>query len=324
MPGPWIHDSGKPIIIDGLPVICAECPCEDTPAPCPDCEFLVIQGLSYRIVDYDTYEPEYNCESGNVFSDVTFNQVGDLCLAQVSPGACEWTGVGTAQTEGGSPVEITVSVSLVDGEFLLVVLPDGTYNDRDILGSSVELEGEYTGESLCLPFGEPDFGYQQRYDVILNASAECTDACEAPEVCPCEAFPVSEYPCGGLLEEYMLTSWYQKDTYYDASTTCGGSVSLVREWRINPAHLPVTLSHVDSCTWQSGDIGIEIREDGGAWELDYTGHADVVLEAGEWRLTVDRESLKAFGGTPSGSYADSWCTEEVSSSILSEGGGVVE
>jgi hypothetical protein len=83
--------------------------------------------------------------------------------------------------------------------------------------------------------------------------------CDAPCTCPCYPWLPDEWPCGGLLEEYLVDNGAVSTidgaaiygTVYDNDTDFS-------EYRFSSS-FTVTASEAESCTWRAADVCYQRR-----------------------------------------------------------------
>jgi len=79
--------------------------------------------------------------------------------------------------------------------------------------------------------------------------------CVAPRSCPCGTWPPAEWPCGGLVEEYLVTGTIEAhDTVLDCSSPPDETInfSVIVTATVGPP------SHA-SCNWEGADAKISVN-----------------------------------------------------------------
>ena len=136
--------------------------------------------------------------------------------------------------------------------------------------------------------------------------------CCAPCDCPCEGtWPPASWPCGGLVEEYVMsngtTSYYDSAACY--ATAEGEPLSAISELRL-VGDVTVTAT-TTSCEWESSASSVERRD----ITYDIGGNPSVLLDwytVGPATINLDTSNciwsaggagaVKETGPTPAGEY----------------------
>jgi hypothetical protein len=119
--------------------------------------------------------------------------------------------------------------------------------------------------------------------------------CPAPCACPCVGtWPPSEWPCGELLETYVISSFmFQYGTNFAIRTKS-----------------PIPISPgASSCKWTKVTTSLESTTDGGDTWKDTGGQFTVSIVNCAWRISLSAGFLawsidKGVGQTPVGSYSE--------------------
>jgi hypothetical protein len=156
---------------------------------------------------------------------------------------------------------------------------------------------------------------------------EC--CCPAPCECPCASDPATSWPCGGLLESYVLTAFFEEITSYD-STGCVGSVTSKHQRRMSSLHVTVTAT--GGCFWGSGDgfttaeLPLERRDwdtatsTWGDWYSVSSEDIGITLDSTfdcKWKASRGfglEYASKFTGATPAGNYKLDVCASDSSNS----------
>ena len=138
---------------------------------------------------------------------------------------------------------------------------------------------------------------------------DADELCPAPPGCPCTSWPPSEWPCGGLVEQYSLTINAHGSVDYQ-NTNCAHPPDIEFEMQQSSGVLNAIPS--SACLW-SGSFTTNSRvrffdysnDEWGPWSDNSTVQDySVSLQAGKWVLKVFNTTIgeKTTGSTPEGTY----------------------
>jgi hypothetical protein len=136
------------------------------------------------------------------------------------------------------------------------------------------------------------------------------EECCAPCFCPCDEWPP---PCNDLFEQYSI-SIDLRLTEYNSTTSCGGDVFLINEYRIVPESASITAGA--ECVWGNDSVSAQNRSKLGddpftEWETVATGISaklGVIAGVCGWIVLLPISTTGAFtffksiGKDPSGNY----------------------
>jgi hypothetical protein len=130
--------------------------------------------------------------------------------------------------------------------------------------------------------------------------------CCAPKTCPCSPWPPSEWPCNGLLQQYVLES-FSADTFTYAmdDTSCSDPLSHRQTRTVSP--ITLTAHSSIQCRWSGGGDAEQRfydfeESEWGSWQ-PISVSVFIGLSAGVWFVFVSGFGPeKRTGQTPVGSY----------------------
>ena len=133
------------------------------------------------------------------------------------------------------------------------------------------------------------------------------EQCPPPSSCPCTSWLPSEWPCGGLVEQYSVDS--EKISFGTAGGACN--------FGLRAENIIVTASPFRSCLWIGTGTGEVSFDQGVTWESTSINiNLELVQQAGvrRWQILMGNQtpgqfafavvSYKDAGQTPLGSYID--------------------
>lgn len=142
---------------------------------------------------------------------------------------------------------------------------------------------------------------------------DADDLCPPPSTCPCTNWLPSEWPCGGLVEQYVVVA--EKISYGTSGGTCN--------FGLRTAGVIVTASAVDNrrCFWTGSGVGESTEDKGITWaSTTVTISVELLQDAGVWKWRIIMGGSvggfsfghlieKTDGLTPLGDYSrgDAYC-----------------
>lgn len=148
--------------------------------------------------------------------------------------------------------------------------------------------------------------------IIDEVYADCTECCGdlAPCDCPCTSWPPTSWPCGGLVEKYVMSNG--TTSYYDGTpcfaTARPGIFPLSSNFEVRLVGDVTCTATANSCEWEGPADSVELR--GMTWDMNNNpsvyvdwypiGAARILLSNCAWDTVYG--GSKKTGQTPVGEY----------------------